>query len=243
MASASDSTRRRDASNMTQMTRKHPHSPSGIPSRGEAADQADARIEECRHCGARIAYRRDRAEPRYFNEVAPHHRCLGRDKEDRERLQQRQSEAAIDTLVEPIIAARVGVFLPRALAAVQGEPFPVYSDSVSVSAAEQDRRDREAERVGRPFLIRQLLQRTLARIMELVPSVSREEILAYVEEALPTAGRGRPPAPFDPELVEQAYREIRRAFPAMKSRKACQEIARRLSVSRKTIENLRSRKK
>jgi hypothetical protein len=224
------------------MTPKRQHSPSGIPSRRDGPNQADARIEECRHCGGRIVWRRDSVDRRSFNEVAPRHRCPGRDKEDRDHQEERARDLKLDEAVRPIIAARLEAFLPTATKAVQTEPIVLYSGHTVVSAAEQDRRDREEEKRGRQFLIRQYLHHALKRIVEYVPSVTRDEILAYVETCLPIAGPGRPSAPFDPALVVQAYEKIQQDFPAMRSRDICQEIATRLSVSRRTIEVLRSRK-
>lgn len=60
-----------------------------------------------------MRYRRDKDEPRYFNEIAPRHRCPGRDHEDQQRAQQRQREAKIDAIIQPIIDDRLGDRLPE----------------------------------------------------------------------------------------------------------------------------------
>jgi hypothetical protein len=66
MASANDSTQRRDASKMLEMTRKSPHSPSGIPSRRLLVGGGTA--AEVQAAWTRIAERLQREPPGPTNE-------------------------------------------------------------------------------------------------------------------------------------------------------------------------------
>lgn len=154
----------------------------------------------------------------------------------------REYEAELDRIVQPIIAARGRAFLLSSLPAVHTEPSPVYGDEVAPSADEQDQRDRKTERRSRQALVRQLLHRALARIVELVPGATRQELVDYITECFPARGPHRPAVPLDPDLVERAHAEIRATW-HVGCREACQALATRLRVSRRTIEDLRSRKK